>query len=223
MIDDQHPSYYPAFLDLRGKMAVVVGGGEVALRKIESLLAAGATVRVVAPEIHPDVEELERRGVLRIERRFYRTGDLDGAILVIAATSSSEVNRLVSEEASRRNTLLNVVDAPALSGFIVPSVIRRGDLTVAISTGGLSPALAKHIRRKLEEILVPEYGAFLRLLGDMRSRVRHELPLPEQREAFWSEVVNSDAFEIYRSSGDEAARGRIDEIMHRICGVEESN
>lgn len=223
MTDDLHPSYYPMFVDLRGKTAVVVGGGEVSVRKIEALLAAGAAVRVVAPEIHPDIEDLERRGVLQIDRRPYRTGDLDGAFLAIAATSSPEVNRSVSEEASRSNTLLNVVDAPDLSGFIVPSVIRRGDLTVAISTGGLSPALARRLREKLEETLVPEYGAFLRLLGGMRPRVRRELPAFRQREAFWTEVVSSEVFELYKREGEGAARGRIDEIMRRIRGVEESN
>ena len=216
-------SYYPVFLDLRGKTAIVVGGGEVALRKIESLLLAGAVVRVVAPEIHPGIEGLERRGVLQVEPRPYRAGDLDGAILAIAATSSADVNLFVSEEASRKGILVNVVDAPDLSGFIVPSVIRRGDLTVAISTGGLSSALARRIREKLEETLVPEYGAFLRLLGSLRREVRQELPLPRQREAFWTEVVNSDAFEVYRRSGEDAAKGRIDEIMLRIRDVEESN
>ena len=223
MTDDLHPNYYPAFLDLRGKMAVVVGGGEVALRKIEALLAVGAVVRVVAPEIHHDVEELERRGALRIERRSYRTGDLEGAVLVIAATSRPEVNRAVSQEASSRNVLLNVVDSPALSSFIVPSVVRRGDLTVAISTSGLSPALARRLRQKLEATLVPEYGGFLRLLGGMRDRVRRELPALRQREAFWTEVVDSDVFELYRRDGEGAARVRIDEIMRRMRGVEESN
>ncbi len=223
MTDDLHPNYYPVFLDLRGKTTVVVGGGQVALRKIEALLAAGAAVRVVAPEIHPDIEGLEERGVLRIVRRPYRTGDLDDAALAIAATSSPEVNRFVSEEASRSNVLLNVVDAPDLSDFIVPSAIRRGDVTVAISTGGLSPALARHIRQKLEETLVPEYGPFLRLLGSMRSRVRSELPLLQQREAFWTEVVDSDVFDLYRRDGEGIARGRIEEIMRQIRGVEESN
>ena len=223
MTDDLRPNYYPIFLDLRGKTAVVVGGGEVALRKIEALLAAGAVVRVVAPEIRPDIEGLERHGVLQIVRRSYRAGDLEGAILAIAATSSPEVNRFVSDEASRNNVLLNVVDAQDLSDFIVPSVVRRGDLTVAISTGGLSPALARRLREKLEETLVPEYGAFLRLLGSMRSRVRRELPVLRQREAFWTEVVDSDVFELYRRDGEGAARRRMDEIMRRIRGVEESN
>lgn len=208
--------FYPAFLDLRGRNVVVIGGGEVALRKIESLLATGAVVKVIAPEMHPEIEELFVQGAVAGERRPYARGDLAGAMLAIAATSDADVNRLVSEEAMGLNLFLNVVDSPSASTFIVPSVIRRDDLTLAISTGGLSPALAKRIREKLEETLVPEYGAFLRLLGSLRARVRRELPLPDQREIFWTEVVNSDAFEVYRISGQEAARSRVEEILHRI-------
>ena len=209
-------SYYPAFLDLRGRPAVVVGGGEVAFRKVESLLAGGARLKVVAPELHSGIEDLAGRGMVTVERRPYLSGDLQGAMLAVAATSDLEVNRAVAAEASERNLLLNVVDVPELCNFIVPSVIRRDELTVAISTGGLSPSLAKHIRQKLEETLVPEYGAFLRLLGTLRSRVRRELSLPAQREAFWAEVVNSDAFEVYRSQGEMASLERTEGVLQRI-------
>ncbi|MHB1160783.1 MAG: glutamyl-tRNA reductase [Chloroflexota bacterium] len=210
------PSYFPVFVDLRERLAVVVGGGEVALRKVEGLLAAGARVKVIAPELCRTLEELVAQGRLLLERRDYRLGDLDSAILAVAATSDPEVNRAVADEASGRNLLLNVVDVPDLCSFIVPSVIRRDELTVAISTGGMSPALAKRMRQKLEETLVPEYGPFLRLLGTIRSRVRQELPLPAQRESFWAEVVNSNAFDLFRSRGEEAAIGRIEEILQRV-------
>lgn len=213
-------SYYPAFLDLRGKSVVVVGGGEVALRKVESLLAAGAAVKVVAPDVHRGIEALARRGQVAVERREYRAGDLEGAALAFAATSDPSVNQQVAEEASRGNVFLNVVDVPDLCSFIVPSVIHRDELTVAISTGGLSPSLAKRIRQMLEETLIPEYGAFLRLLGTLRPRVRRELPLPAQREAFWGEVVNSDAFEQFKSAGEAAALARIEEILHRVREAE---
>lgn len=209
-------TYYPAFLDLRGRLVVVVGGGEVAYRKVESLLAAGAKVRVIAPQLHRGIELLAERGELYVLRREYRSGDLAGAMLVIAATAETEVNRQVSREATEGNVFLNVVDDPALCSFIVPSVIRRDELTVAISTGGLSPALAKRMRQKLEETLVPEYGPFLRLLGTLRGRVRTELPLAAQRETFWSEVVNSDAFERFRSRGEAAAVSRVEEILQRV-------
>ncbi len=214
--EPSNPTFYPAFLDLRGKLVVVIGGGEVALRKAESLLAAGAVVKVVAPNLHAEIEELAFQETISVERREYCPGDLEGAMLAIAAASDPEVNRRVTEEAAERGLFLNVVDTPSSSSFIVPSVMRRGELTLAISTGGLSPALAKRIREKLEETLVPEYGAFLRLLGGMRARIRRELPLQEQREMFWTEVVNSDAFDAYRAGGEHAARTRIDEILYRI-------
>jgi precorrin-2 dehydrogenase/sirohydrochlorin ferrochelatase len=209
-------SYFPAFLELRGRTAVVIGGGDVALRKVESLLAAGAAVKVIAPHLDRGLEALVAQGRVSLERREYRFGDLEGALLVVAATSDPEVNRAVAAEAGNRNLLLNVVDAPELCSFIVPSVIRRDELTVAISTGGMSPALAKRLRQKLEEVLVPEYGPFLQLLGTLRSKIRRELPLHAQREAFWAEVVNSDAFDIFRSKGEEAAVGRLEEILRRV-------
>lgn len=210
------PSYYPAFLKLRGRQAVVVGGGEVALRKVEGLLSAGAAVTLIAPELHPELEELALEGAIQVLRRPYQPGDLAPALVAVAATSDPLVNEQVAAEADARRVLLNVVDVPDASTFIVPSVIRRDELTLAISTGGMSPALAKRIREKLEETLVPEYGAFLRVLGGLRTRVRKELPLPEQRELFWTEVVASDAFELFRSRGELVARSRIAEILQRV-------
>ncbi len=210
------PTYFPAFLELRGRPAIVVGGGEVALRKVEGLLASGAAVKVIAPQLERGLEELAAQGRVTVERREYRSGDLEGALLVVAATSDAEVNQAVAAEASRSNLLLNVVDVPDLCNFIVPSVLRRDELTVAISTGGMSPALAKRMRQKLEEVLVPEYGPFLRLLGTLRARIRQELPLPAQREAYWAEVVSSNAFDVFRSRGEEAAVSRLEEILRRV-------
>ncbi|HEX9014412.1 MAG TPA: bifunctional precorrin-2 dehydrogenase/sirohydrochlorin ferrochelatase [Chloroflexota bacterium] len=211
--DGSHLGYYPAFLDLRGRKAVVVGGGAVAYRKIESLLAAGARVVAVSPKFDPGIEAMAEQGSVRLERREYRRGDLTGAVLAIAATSDRETNSAVREEATASNVLLNVVDSPSDSNFIVPSMVRRGELTVAISTGGLSPALAKRLRQRIEEIVAPEYGAFLEILGSLRARVRAELRDQGARERFWTDVVESDAFELFRVRGEEAARARIEEIL----------
>ncbi len=209
-----HPhSYFPVFLDLEGRRVTVIGGGEVALRKVEKLLASGAVVTVIAPQLDRRLRDLAAVGQVVLEPREYRSGDLEGSFLVVAATSDEDINRAVAAEASRLNLLANVVDAPELCNFIVPSTIQREGLTLAISTGGMSPALAKQLRRKLEELLVPEYGPFLQLLASLRQRIRRELPLSDQREAFWSEVVESNAFDLFRSSGEEAARVRIEEIL----------
>ena len=141
-------------------------------------------------------------------------------MLAVAAISDPETNRRVPLEARERNLFVNVVDEPELCSFIVPSVIRRDDLTVAISTSGLAPAVAKHLRQKLEGILVPEYGGFLRLLGILRPRIRERLPLKAQRDAFWSEAMNSDAFEIYVERGEQAARARLEEILSHMRDAE---
>ncbi|HZS51337.1 MAG TPA: bifunctional precorrin-2 dehydrogenase/sirohydrochlorin ferrochelatase [Bryobacterales bacterium] len=136
--------YYPLFLNIQGRTAVVVGGGRVAARKIAGLLEAGARVRVVAPEISRQVAAHE------IERRPYRTGDLKGAVLAFAATDSRDVNHAVAVEAARRRIPVNVADSAAESTFIVPARITRGEMQIAISTGGRNPRLAGQMRRRLE-------------------------------------------------------------------------
>ncbi|MGC8833742.1 MAG: precorrin-2 dehydrogenase/sirohydrochlorin ferrochelatase family protein, partial [Armatimonadota bacterium] len=129
-------SYYPVFLDLRGKRVLVVGGGQVALRKVKSLLECGAEVLVVAPEAVPDLQQMARDGRIRLVSREYTEVDLEGASLVISATDSRDVNQRVSADAQARGVFVNVVDDPELCSFIVPSVMRRGELVVAVSTGG---------------------------------------------------------------------------------------
>ena len=143
-------SYYPVYLSLEGKKCVVVGGGEVAWRKVETLLAAGTKVCLVSPEITPGIDELVKAGKLVHIRREYRTGDLEGAFLVIGATDNEDINRQVACDAEKTGILVNIVDVPKLCNFIVPSKVERGDLIISISTGGTSPALAKKIRKQLE-------------------------------------------------------------------------
>jgi precorrin-2 dehydrogenase/sirohydrochlorin ferrochelatase len=145
--------YYPLFLDIEGKKCVVIGGGEVATRKVKALLTCRADVVVISPEIE---DELKRLNISWIKRE-YRYGDLDGAQIVISATDSPEVNKKVSEEAREKNILVNVVDNPKLCNFLVPSTLRRGELCIAISTSGRAPSLAKAIRIRLEKIFGPEY------------------------------------------------------------------
>lgn len=157
--------YYPAFLDLQGKPCVVVGGGGVAWRKVKALRACGARVTVVSPAVVRPLEALRRRRKIQWQRRRFRLGDMDGAFLIVAATDDQVVNRAVFARARWRQRLVNVVDQPALCSFIVPSVMSRGALTIAISTGGASPALSKWLRRDL----TARYGArFARVLERMR-------------------------------------------------------
>ena len=163
--------YYPVFINLSGEQCLVIGGGAVACRKIESLLSCGAVVKVISPEIIPDILRLEEQAHVKVISRAYMEGDLEGAFLVIAATDDVTTNRAVFQEASQRGILVNVVDDPANSNFIVPATLRRGDVSIAVSTSGSSPALARRIKSDLADLIGAEYSDVAELVG----RVRREL------------------------------------------------
>lgn len=163
--------YYPVFLDIEAKACVVVGGGAVAERKVAGLLAAGASVTVISPRLTKRLGILAAEGAIIHVRRGYRTGDLEGMFLAVSAASSKDTNRLVYEEASVRGVLINAVDDPPRCNFIVPSMVVRGDLVLAISTSGRSPALAKRLRKKLEKTYGPEYAVFVDILGAVRKKL----------------------------------------------------
>lgn len=156
---------YPLFLDLTGQPVVVVGGGQVATRKVRTLLRAGAVVTVVSPALAPALRRTKR---ITWVRRAYRVGDLRGARVVIAATDNLQVNERVCRDALRRRLLVNCIAPPAAGNFIVPSLVRRGGITLAISTGGASPAFAKQLRRDLEQFLGDAYPAQLKAMSAAR-------------------------------------------------------
>lgn len=156
-------------LDIKGERCVVVGGGEVALRKAQSLLDCGARVRVISPALCPDLDKMRDSKTIEYIAREYRDNDLDGAMLVVAATDDREVNTQIMQEAESLSMLCNVVDDPELSNFIVPSSLRRGSLTIAVSTGGKSPALARRIRTELEKHFGDEYDSLVSLVEQVRS------------------------------------------------------
>ncbi|HKB26274.1 MAG TPA: bifunctional precorrin-2 dehydrogenase/sirohydrochlorin ferrochelatase [Methylomirabilota bacterium] len=164
--------YFPAFLDLRGRPCVVVGGGAIGERKVDDLLGAGARVTLVSPALTPRLAALTAAGLLTHRRRLFRRADVRGAALVIAATGVPAVDAAVAAEARRRRALVNVVDRPAECDFILPSVLRRGGLQIAVSTGGRSPALAREIRRRLERVIGPEYAALVERVGRARDQAR---------------------------------------------------
>jgi len=164
---------------------VVIGGGKVASRKVKTLLSYGAQVEVVSPEVVPELEDLAREGKIVLKKRPYQEGDLEGAFLVVAATNLPAVQEQVVGEAQKRGLLLNVVDQPERSNFIVPSVVRRGRLTLAISTSGASPALARRLRETLEDIFGPEYATYLDLMARWREEIlARELKEEERRQIF---------------------------------------
>ena len=164
--------YYPIFLNIQDKKCVVVGGGNVALRKVKMLLRHGPRITVVSPKPGREMVVLSAKRAIRLIQRDYRTGDLGDSTLAIAATDVGEVNAKVAQEARKRGVLVNVTDDPGSSDFIIPSSFRRGALTVAVSTSGMSPAFAKKIRRRLERGLGAEYASLLSLIGEVRSALR---------------------------------------------------
>jgi len=165
-------AYYPAFLDVRGRRCLVVGGGGVAERKVTGLLDAGARVRVVSPTLTSALAGLAAAGIVEHRARRFRRHDAQGCALVVAATGAPTVDGAVAAAARRTRALVNVVDRPAACDFILPSVLRRGDLQIAVSTGGKSPALAREIRRRLEAEIGDDYEALVARVGEARARLR---------------------------------------------------
>ena len=161
---------YPLFLDVVGQPVVVIGAGSVATRKIRTLLAAHAKITIISPAASPAVRQLARMQRVRWLRRRYRRGDLRGARLVMAATDNLGINGLVCAEAKRRGLLVNCAAPPAAGNFIVPSLVHRGGITLAISTGGASPAFAKRLRRDLERFLGGRYPALLKKMAANRKK-----------------------------------------------------
>lgn len=191
-------SLFPIFLKLEGKPCLVVGAGAVAESKIRSLLIARANVRVVAPWATPAVSGWFRAGALQWIARPFHTADLDAVFLVVAATSSTEVNDSVYREAQSRRILCNVVDDPERCDFYYPAVVRRGDLQIAISTGGNSPALAQRLRREFEEQIAPVYAGWLEELGQARKKLLAISMGPHHRRALLHAAASRQSFEAHR-------------------------
>ncbi len=201
----QSPAYYPLFLRLDGKKCVVVGGGQVALRKIDMLLEFGGSVDVVSPQVCPEVARLHESGRIRLSRRSYQHGDLRQATVAVAATSDSATNQAVVAEAHRRGVLVNVVDEADVSDFIVPSYVHRGDVTIAVSTAGRSPALARKLRTRLECEFGDEYASLALLLSEVRAELKRR-GVKVSGEA-WQEALDLDRLlELVREGQEAKAR-----------------
>jgi siroheme synthase-like protein len=177
--------YYMACLDVAGRGCLVVGGGKVGLEKAAGLVACGASVTVVSPELNAGFVELD----VEWRERRYETGDLDGMFLVIAATSDRAVNEAVHRDAEARAMLCNVADVPELCNFILPAVHREGPIAVAVSTGGASPALAKRLRTQIAAIVGPEHAALAEELRAIRPEVKERFPTYEERRDYFEELV----------------------------------
>ena len=209
-------TFYPVFLDLRGRRAVVIGGGAVAEQKVLGLLSAGAHVTVVSPETTPHLAELAARGGIDLRRRPYRTGDLAGAWLAIAGTDDRAANAQVWAEAEREGVLLNAVDDLDHCSFIAPAIHREGDITVAVSTSGKSPALAARLRQRVARVVGPAEARLCELLGELRPQLAARVPDTRARTALWYRLVDSDVVEFVRRGDDEGAHRRIAELLDEV-------
>lgn len=202
--------YFPVFFDLNDKPCLVVGGGDVAARKVALLCRAGARVTVVSPELCESLKNRAGNKEIIHEARSFEAGDLDVNALVVAATNDQTVNKQVSELANARCMPVNVVDQPELCSFIVPSIIDRSPVQVAVSTGGASPVLARLLRARLETMIPAAYGRLADLMSEFRDKVKKSLTSESKRRRFWEDVAQGPIAEMIFAGKEEAAR----EAMH---------
>ncbi len=205
--------YYPAYLELRGHPCVVIGGGEIAERKVATLIEAGARVTVVSPRLTPGLTALAETHEVMHHARVYRRGDLAGAWLAYAATDDDTVHAAIAAEAAEARVFLNVVDRPRLCSFIVPAIVRRDPVAIAVSTGGASPALAKRLARELDETVGAEWGRAAQVLGKLRARLA-DVDLPTRARIF-AALADTPLVSALRA-GDTA---RVDALLTEHVGT----
>jgi precorrin-2 dehydrogenase/sirohydrochlorin ferrochelatase len=209
----QSRPYYPAILDLGGRRCLVVGAGKVGEAKIANLLKAGARVKVVSLEATEQVRRWAEQGTIELQLRAYESADLEDRFLVVAATERRDTNVQVSKDAERRQMLCNVVDVPELCNFILPSIMRQGDLAIAVSTAGASPALARKVRLELEQSYGEEYALAMDLLGSLREELKQRYPEPGDRKVLFERIVYSDLLDLLREDDAEAIEAWIERCI----------
>ncbi|MBC2711156.1 MAG: bifunctional precorrin-2 dehydrogenase/sirohydrochlorin ferrochelatase [Desulfosarcina sp.] len=206
--------YYPVNLDIRGRRCLVVGGGRVGARKVDTLIQCGAVVTVVSPEVSPALEQLAAEKAFILKQRPYQSSDVEGMFLVIGATDDETLNRQINADAEHRNLLCNIADRPEICNFILPAIVRRGDFVMAISTAGKSPAFAKHIRKRLEAQFGPEYGLLLDLMGAIRTKLLADAHEPEVHKPLFEQLIAADLLSLVK----DRKTARIDHLLERVLG-----
>jgi precorrin-2 dehydrogenase/sirohydrochlorin ferrochelatase len=206
--------YYPVNLNVRNRPCLVVGGGSVGTRKVTALLDCSARVTLVSPVAGTVLTGLAEENRIVWRQRSYRSGDLDAMFLVIGATDDEDLNRRIHQDAEERRLLCNIADRPEICNFILPSVIRRGDLTIAVSTSGKSPALAKQLRQYLEDFFGPEYEPFLQLMGEVRRRLLQQEHAPEAHKPIFERLIAAPFLRWIREGNTED----IDRFLGEVLG-----
>ena len=206
--------YYPVHLDINNRNCLVVGGGGVGTRKVKTLLDCGARVTLVSPKVSPQLRDLAASGDIILKERSYQSDDLSNMFLVIGATDDEKLNKQISSDADRLNTLCNIADRPEVCNFILPSIVHRDDLVITISTSGKSPALAKKLRKALENQFGEEYGQLLRLMGAIRKKLLQQAHEPEAHKPLFEQLINSDLIGMIQEGEVE----KIDSLLLDVLG-----
>jgi precorrin-2 dehydrogenase len=209
-------TYYPVYIQMREQPCVVIGGGKIAEGKVEGLLDVEANVTVISPDLTPRLHAHANQNQITYISRAYQHGDLTGAFMIICATDQVEINHQVWQEASANHQLVNVVDDTPRCNFIAPSILRKGDLTIAISTSGKAPALAVRLKERLQREIGPEYERFLELAGELREPLARHVPDFEMRKALWYKLVDSKILKLLARGDESFAK----EIISQVVGFE---
>lgn len=205
--------YYPVNLDIQKRPCLVVGGGAVGTRKVKTLLECGAQVTVVTLEATPELTALADSGKITLKYRAYESTDMEQQFLVIGATNDEMLNRRVHADAEQRRLLCNIADRPALCNFVLPAIVRQGDLAVAISTAGKSPALAKHLRQQLESLFGPEYGVLLTLMGAIRTRLLAQAHAPEAHKPLFEQLIHENLQVLIKDRKTDEINRILEEVL----------
>ncbi len=214
--------FLPIFFNIKAKNCVVVGGGGIAARKVALLNEAGGNVTVVAPKLGNELQTQVQNGELRYIARAFQDNDLADCVLVIAATDDEEINRQVSMQAQARNIPVNVVDSPALSSFILPSIVDRSPVQIAVSTGGASPVLARLLRSRLENCTPAAYGRLARLVESFRPQVKARFSTVEQRRVFWEAILQGPVAEMVFAGREDTAQEMLEEAIDQAIDTPQS-
>jgi len=206
--------YYPVNLDIKKRKCLVVGGGDVGTRKVITLLECGASVTVVSIKASEKLIKLAESGCIELKKRPYGESDLEGMFLVICATDNEELNLKVSRDAEKLNMLCNIADRPEACNFILPALVKRGDLVIAVSTSGKSPAFAKKLRKDLEKQYGAEYADFLRLMGAVRTKLLSKSHEPEEHKHLFEKLIGRDILQLIKENDAD----KIDSLLSEVLG-----
>ncbi|MBW1894050.1 MAG: bifunctional precorrin-2 dehydrogenase/sirohydrochlorin ferrochelatase [Deltaproteobacteria bacterium] len=206
--------YYPINLDINNRECLVVGAGSVGTRKVKTLIDCSARVTVVSPEVSDEILSLETNNRIKVKKRPYKAQDLEGMFLVIGATGDESTNRKISLDAGRLNLLYNIADLPEACNFILPAIVKKGDLLISISTSGKSPAFAKKLRKDLEKQFGEEYSLFLKLMGCIRKKLLSEKHEPEAHKHFFEAIIEKGLLDLIK----EKKTGDIDTLLYEVLG-----